>query len=233
MLASLDHTDESRSSFVSSYRPTFDKYKPTIDKYRPTIDKYVKKFTPKQSPEEVRRAKHNKKVHRYDGHLPTPNWHITVHKGIGPAKDKAYEYAYDRWYAFGSHRWSPFVPYPYYHFEIRKGVGIATRETGKILGDFWWDVGNDKWVYGIKQFIGVVTGIVGWYRGTSPFGIISSPVVGYIWASAEHYIERRFFIFNSFTKITKGKIYYFVILDSFMKIIKIIQLNGEKICTGN
>lgn len=190
MLANLDHTDNSRSSFASSYKPTF--------------DSILKKFTPKPSPQELRRAKH-RKTHKFDGHVPNPNWHIQIHEGLDTAKDKVSIYGKGIWYGFGDDRWKAHVRYPYYHFEIRKGVGIATYETGKVLKDYWWDLGNDKWRYGIKQFIGVVTGIVGYYTRTSPLGLISGPLFGYIWASTEHYIERRFFIFNNLTQITKKK----------------------------
>lgn len=150
--------------------------------------------SPYKPPTKIDLMKKHMKTHQYDGHVPNPNWHIQIHRGIEPAKNKIETMAKSYWYSFGNHRWTGHVPYPYYHPEIQKGVEITGRKVSKVLRDYWLDLSHDKWRYGIKQAIGVISGIVGYYTRTSAFGIISGPLFGYLMASVEHYIERRFAI---------------------------------------
>lgn len=178
MLASLRNTNDYRPSYKSSYSPSRkSSYRPS---QRPSFKSSYKYRM-------AMNAKHLK-THKYDTHIPNSYWHMKIHKGVDEAKDKI---SANAWYNFGKHRWIPHVPYPYYNSEIEKGVEVSAHEVRKVLKDFWWDLGNDKWRYGVKQLIAVVSGIVGAYTRTSALGVVSGPLFGYLFASAEHYLERR------------------------------------------
>ena len=139
--------------------------------------------------------------HKNDGNGLIPSWKSQIHSGVNVAKEKMSK-GMDYWNAMGNARWNPHIPYPYHDYYIAKGLAISTRESRKVLKDYWWDLGNDKWRYGIKQFIGAVCGVVGYFTrtsafGTSPAGLITGPLFGYLFASAEHYVERRFYSLNT------------------------------------
>lgn len=188
MRASFRHTDVSKPSFVMR-RPS------------PRSNTPSYRSSNKQSSTANLLKTYKHKIGEY---ASIPFWKSQFRSGVDVAKEKMYK-GLDYWDAMGNARWDPHIPYPYYHYYIAKGMAISTRESKKVLKDYWWDLGNDKWRYGIKQFFGTVCGVVGYFTrttafGTSPAGLITGPLFGYIFASAEHYLERRFY--SSKTTVT-------------------------------
>lgn len=167
-----------------------DNNRPSFVSYRPS-SKSSSRASYRSFNKQSSKASH-RNVHKVSPNVPSPYWQFQVHRGVDVTSKKVVDY----WKAMGNSRWDAHVPFPYYHYNVAKGVAVSEHELKKILKDFWWDVGNDKWRYGIKQLIGTISGVVGYYMGTSALGVVSGPLFGFVFASAEHYLERRFSLFS-------------------------------------